>query len=98
MGFQIERMSVFLMIKITTNLSGVYVMWSEHESNYWGNAVWNAKIVDTFCLCVLGWVCVCVGAFVFAGNCGVKHEYTPYNCGGTTNCGAPQLRSPHFHE
>ena len=36
-------------------------------------------------------------AFVNAANCGVKHEYTQYNCGGTANCGAPQLRSSHFY-
>ena len=46
-----------------------------------------------------GQVNVCVGVrLVFADNSGVTHEYTQYNCGGTANCGAPQLRSPHFHE
>ena len=26
----------------------------------------------------------------------LKHEYTQYNCGGTANCGAPQLRFAHL--
>ena len=41
--------------------------------------------------------CGCACAFLFAANCGVKHEYTQNNCGGTANCGAPQFRSPHFY-
>ena len=48
---------------------------------------------------VCGCVCVCRGvrAFVFAANCGVKHEYTVHLWRYTAKCGTPQLRSPHFH-